>query len=186
MRDLVLETERLRLRPLTAADAPLLFELDGDPEVMRFISEGAPTPRERIEAEVLPRRLRVRETDVRLGFWVAYEKEAFAGWFCLKPDRIDPRVELGYRLRRTAWGRGLATEGGRRLVRYAFAEAALDRLTAHTLAANRDSQRVLAKCGFRSERAFTYPAEWLPGWTPTERAAVRYGLRGDQMLSSNF
>ena len=110
-------------------------------------------------------------------FWIASEKgsDAFAGWFCLKPDRLDPRAELGYRLRRAAWGRGLATEGGRRLVRHAFEGVGLDGLTAHALAANRASRRVLEKCGFALEGRFTYPPELLPGWTLEERQAVRYG-----------
>ena len=44
-----LETERLLLRRFTEADIPNLVELDGDPEVMRFINGGRPTPREEVE-----------------------------------------------------------------------------------------------------------------------------------------
>jgi len=46
-----LETERMILRRATPRDAHLLYELDSDPEVMRFISRGVPTPLERIERE---------------------------------------------------------------------------------------------------------------------------------------
>ena len=173
-----LETERLWFRPLTATDASLLFQLDSDPRVMRFISRGKPTPRHQIETEILPRWLRVRKTDVRLGFWMAYEKDtdAFAGWFSLKHEPFDPRIELGYRLRQACWGRGLATEGGRRLVRYAFDEANFRELTSHTLKGNQASQRVLEKCGFCFEQAFVYPANLLPGWAVEERRAMRYGI----------
>jgi len=53
--DVLLETRRLYLRRFHAADARLLFELDNDPEVMRFISKGQPTPLARIENEITPR-----------------------------------------------------------------------------------------------------------------------------------
>ena len=52
---ILLESARLRLRRFTAADLDRLVELDSDPEVMRWISYGAPTPRERYEREILPR-----------------------------------------------------------------------------------------------------------------------------------
>ena len=53
-----LETERLVLRRFTEDDADNLFELDGDPEVTRFITGGNPTPRDAIRYEILPRLLR--------------------------------------------------------------------------------------------------------------------------------
>ena len=62
-----LETARLLFRQFTTADARLLHELDSDPEVMRFISHGLPTPLERIEQEILPRWMRYYETPTHLG-----------------------------------------------------------------------------------------------------------------------
>lgn len=55
-RSRVLETERLRLRPLEAADADHLAELDADPEVRRYVHLGAPPTRADLEA-ALPRML---------------------------------------------------------------------------------------------------------------------------------
>ena len=49
-----LETERLQLRQFTEDDVDILVELDGDPDVMHFITGGRPTPREEIETDVLP------------------------------------------------------------------------------------------------------------------------------------
>jgi RimJ/RimL family protein N-acetyltransferase len=48
-----LETERLVLRRFTKADVDNLFDLDSDPEVMRFLTGGRPTPRDVIEKETL-------------------------------------------------------------------------------------------------------------------------------------
>ena len=54
MTDVLLETERLMLRRFGAQDIDALVELDADPQVMRFISDGAPTSRAEISTDVLP------------------------------------------------------------------------------------------------------------------------------------
>src|SRR6266571_4979973 len=115
-----LETKRLMLRRFTADDIDNLVELDSDPHVMRYINGGRATPREEIENAVLPRLLAYYERYEGYGFWAAVEKATgdFLGWFALHPrDDVPPDdVELGYRLRRSAWGCGYATEGSRALV----------------------------------------------------------------------
>jgi RimJ/RimL family protein N-acetyltransferase len=174
-----LETERLSLRRLTSADAPLLYELDSDSEVMRHISKGVPTPLEQIENEILPRWLGFYEIYGGLGVWAAHEKtsDRFLGWFHLRPDRYAPdEQELGYRLRRDAWGRGYATEGARALIDKTFHDLNIERIIARTLVGNTASRRVMEKCGMLFEEAFTYPLDLLPGWSEAERAAVKYGL----------
>ena len=107
-----LETERLILRRFTAADADLLIELDSDPDVMRYLAGGKPTPPEQIRDEFLPRLLGHYAKSPGYGYLAAHEKDggAFIGWFALQPTPQDPddQPELGYRLRRAAWGRGYA------------------------------------------------------------------------------
>ena len=119
-------TERLALRRFTEADLDNLFDLDGDPEVMRFLTGGKPTPREVIRNETLPRILHYYERFAGLGFWAVIEKSTgdFLGWFELRPPEGGgpDEVELGYRLRESAWGKGYATEGARALIRKGFTE----------------------------------------------------------------
>lgn len=187
--DLVfLSTERLFLRRFTLDDASLLYALDSDPEVMRYISKGEATPLERIEKDVLPRMLAYYERYDHLGFWAAHERasEAFIGWFHLRPDRFVPEErELGYRLMRRFWGKGYATEGSKALIHRAFTAWDIDKVVASTLIENTASQRVMEKCGLRFEAYFTYPERLLPGWTEEERSAVKYGLnRRDQRLNT--
>ena len=95
-----LETERLVLRRFTEADADDLFDLDGDPEVMRFLTGGKPTPRDVIRNETLPRFLHSYERFTGFGFWAAVEKSTgeFLGWFAFHPpeDAGPDEVELGY------------------------------------------------------------------------------------------
>lgn len=143
---------------------------------MRFISKGVPTPRKVIEEELLPRWKKLEQTDPACGFWaVDSELDEFLGWFHLKPDRLVPEdLELGYRLHRKVWGRGLATEGARALIAHGFSRTHCPRISATTLEGNLASRRVMEKCGLRLERHFVYAMELLPTWSDPERRAVRY------------
>lgn len=184
--DPFLETPRLFLRCFTPDDAPLLYDLDSDPEVMRYISQGQPTPLATIEEEVLPRWLAWYKKGQNMGYWAAHEQASgdFIGWFHFRPARYTPdAMELGYRLKRNVWGRGYATEGSTALLHKAFTEWEVAYVVATTLEANKASQRVMEKCGLRRERFFTYPESRLPGWTADERRGVQYGLTQEAYLS---
>jgi RimJ/RimL family protein N-acetyltransferase len=163
-----LETERLLLRRFTAADVDNLWELDSDPAVMRYLTGGTPTPRDVITQEILPRFLRSYERRDGCGVWAAIEKSsgAFLGWFSFRSrEGTSPdEVELGYRLRRAAWGKGHATEGARALIRTGFKELGVRRVVAATYEDNIASRRVMEKAGLRLVRAFRM--------TPEELAAV--------------
>lgn len=159
-----LETERLILRRFTEADADNLVDLDSDPEVLRYINGGVPTPRDVIQQEILPRFLRYYERYEGYGFWAAIEKTSgkFLGWFCLHPEEEDEdRVALGYRLRRSAWGKGYATEGAQALIRKGFAELGMWRVFAATYEYNVASRRVMEKVGMKLVRAYRPTPEQL-------------------------
>ena len=180
---LLMETNRLKLRLVAASDADWLWQLDSDPEVMRFISGGVPTPREVFEQVYLPRMLQTYPQGPQFGFWAAQirDSDQCVGWFHLRPEKQEPfEMELGYRLRRDVWGCGLATEGSLELLRRAFSEWQLPRVVAHTLSGNAASRRVMEKCGMRWEKDFICPEEWLPGKSEEERRAVRYGIRASE------
>jgi RimJ/RimL family protein N-acetyltransferase len=150
---ILLETERLVLRAFTAGDADLLVELDGDPEVMRFLNGGIPTSRAFIEREIVPRFTAYDGPDGAFGFWAAHRRPGgeFVGWFSLRKTDADVAA-LGYRLRRAAWGQGLATEGSRALIAKAFDELGIGRVWASTYQDNLASQRVMEKSGMRFVR----------------------------------
>jgi RimJ/RimL family protein N-acetyltransferase len=173
-----LETERLVLRRFTTADADILVELDSDPEVMRFITGGLPTPRAEIVNEVLPAFLGYYERYAGYGFWAALERATgqFVGWFHLRPAEDAPpgEVELGYRLRRSAWGKGYATEGSRALIDKGFAEFGAQRVFASTMVVNVASRRVMEKAGLRLVRTFRQP--WPYYIEGEEEGDVEYAL----------
>lgn len=173
-----LTTERLVLRRFTEADVDHLVELDGDPEVMRHLTGGRATPREVVERELLPLYFEHYRRFGDLGWWAAEERAggAFLGWFEFRPPDPQDRgeVELGYRLRRPAWGRGYATEGARALIHRGFTGLGVQRVVAYTMAVNEGSRRVMEKAGLRYVRTFQeeYP-EPLPG---SELGEVEYAL----------
>ena len=173
-----LETPRLWLRPFTEADEESLFALDADPEVMRWLTGGKPTPRHVIRDDVLPRMLRFHESLGSYGFWAAEEKSTreFLGWFEFRPAAggRPAEVELGYRLRRSAWGRGYATEGARALIDRGFAELGVQRVVATTMAVNLASRRVLEKAGLTLVR--TFHESWPDPIEGAEKGEVEYLL----------
>ncbi|MFH8369692.1 GNAT family N-acetyltransferase [Streptomyces sp. NPDC018031] len=173
-----LETDRLVMRRFTASDVEHLVELDSDPEVMRFINGGRPTPRETVVTAVLPRLLHDYRCTGDRGFWAAEEKSSggFLGWFEYRPLAEDSRevVELGYRLRRAAWGRGYATEGARALIRRGFTEPGVRRVTANTMAVNNASRRVMEKAGLVFVRG--YFGDWPEVIDGSEHGEVEYAL----------
>ena len=187
----LLETDRLLLRRFTEVDEDALFDLDSDPEVMRFLSGGAPTPRDVIRNDILPRFLRYDERFPGYGVWAAVEKATgeFSGWFSFQPSgEASDEVRLGYRLSRAAWGKGYATEGSKALIRKGFSELDVRRVVATTYEDNVASRRVMEKVGMTLSRTFrltpedlkkvdTYDATTLGLWDGED---VEYALgRGD-------
>ena len=161
-----LDTERLTLRPIAMDDVDLLVALDSDPEVMRFISGGEPTSRAQAE----------RIVRMSLGHrWLGFDNAAdeFVGWFGIRPSTAKSR-ELGYRLRREAWGHGFATEGSLAVIAVAFTLPGVDRVRAETMAVNLASRAVMERCGLGYVR--TFHLEWDDPIEGTEHGEVEYEI----------
>lgn len=180
-----LETERLVLRRFTANDVENVVDLDSDPEVMRYLTGGKPTPREVVRDETIPAWLAYYGRYAGYGFWAACEKATgdFLGWFHFRPHPDGQRrsdgslrdgVELGYRLRGSAWGKGYATEGSRALIRKGFTELGVTRVYAETMAVNVGSRRVMEKAGLRFVR--TFQQDWPERIPGDEHGEVEYAL----------
>lgn len=149
-RRILLETERLVLRRYERDDLDRLTRLNADPEVMRYIGDGSLRDREQTRAGIA-RAQRIYDLYPGLGFWVAEEKPKrnFVGVFALIYIPKTVEVEVGYRLVKSAWGRGLATDGARALVRYGLFELGLDRVVGLTHQENDPSKQVLMKAGLQ-------------------------------------
>jgi RimJ/RimL family protein N-acetyltransferase len=176
--EIFLETDRLVLRRFTEDDVDNLVELDSDPDVMRFINGGRPTPRHEVETDLLPAFLDYYERFAGYGFWAAVEKSTghFIGWFHFRPGKDAPpgEIELGYRLRKVAWGKGYATEGSRALIGKGFTELGVKRVVASTMVVNVASRRVMEKAGLEFVRIFHQ--EWPDKIDGDEEGDVEYAL----------
>lgn len=173
----LLETERMVLRHFTPDDLDELIELDNDPQVMRFINGGAPTPTADVQ-HFLDHWIGYDERGTGYGTFAAIDKSinGFLGWFHLRPGEgagLD-EPELGYRLVSRAWGRGLGTEGAVALVDLAFRSLGAARVYAGTMVVNTASRRVMEKAGLRLVRTFhaTWPVR-IPG---DEQGDVEYAI----------
>lgn len=165
--NLVLQTERLTLLPYSDSEVGLAIEVFTDPEVMRYadgVMEGdeirgqmpnwtrrggvggcigvwcirlrgaGDEPGERLgSVALLPLPVEIDDTDFDL----------------VVPGRMpDAEIEVGYYLKRSAWGKGYATEACRRLLRFAFEESPLEEVVATFTLGNDASRNVLLKAGF--------------------------------------
>jgi RimJ/RimL family protein N-acetyltransferase len=157
MNETRMATERLVLRPRTAADIEDNLDMDMDPAVHRFIWGNTPPDRE-------TQRRKIRDQIAtgwphRGGFWVVERKDerGFLGWCCLVPLEDSGLIEIGYRYVREAWGQGYATEAARRILDHGFRKLGIDPIVAVTHPQNLASQNVLLKIGLqRNGTAFHY------------------------------
>jgi RimJ/RimL family protein N-acetyltransferase len=175
---IILETPRLIMRQFTKDDVDNLFDLNSDPEVMRYINGGRPTPREVIRDEIIPFHLAVYNRLDRLGTWAAESSATgeFLGWFHFRPgpDTDITNIDLGYRLRRSAWNKGYATEGSQALISGGFTDLGVERVFGHTMTVNTASRRVMEKCGLTLVRTSAYEgADVIEG---AEHGEVEYAL----------
>jgi RimJ/RimL family protein N-acetyltransferase len=147
-----LETDRLLLRRWHADDAAPFAAINADPEVMRHIGGGVPLGRG-LSDDLLWRF--EREWEERgFGLWAVQERAApgvllgFCGLTVpmFLPELL-PAVEVGWRLARAAWGRGLATEAARAAVAFGFEEHAMAEILAIVDPENARSLRVAEKLG---------------------------------------
>jgi RimJ/RimL family protein N-acetyltransferase len=176
----VLRTTRLTLVPLAEEHLEFEVELDADPEVMRYL-----TPRPRTRAEVVEfhrRRLDLADGRPGLGFWVGLLDDEPVGWWLLDvPDDGPPdpgQAELGYRLHRRYWRRGLAGEGSRELLRHAFADLGLRRVIARTMAVNAGSRATMTSVGMTHVRDFH--ADFDEPVAGAEHGEVEYAITREQ------
>ncbi len=145
-------TERLFLRPLVRDDIDALVGMYGDPEVMRHIRDGR-------VADVASRRASLEESMSKqhppgLGVWGTVTRDRrddLLGWVCLVPLPDNDLIEIGWRFRRDAWGRGYATEAARELLRYGFETLGLDEIVAVLKPDNERSKRVVEKLGMTAD-----------------------------------
>lgn len=159
-----LETERLIIRPWKEEDREPFARLNADPEVMRYF----PSVLTRDKSDALIETARDRTRTDGFCFSPIEEKASckFLGFVGLSRPRyamplpFDPCVEIGWRLDRSAWGKGYATEAARAWLGFGFETLGLDEIVSFTAATNERSQKVMRRLGMQRDPDddFLHPA----------------------------
>lgn len=182
---MILETQRLILRPWKARDAEPFAALNADPEVMRHF----PRRLDRAGSDALIERMRAREARDGMTFHAAERRGdgAFLGMIGISyldmPDTaVDGAVEIGWRLARPFWGQGYATEGAEAWLGHAFTALDLPEIVAFTSQPNLRSQAVMRRLGMRRDPARDFDHPGVPEGSPL-RAHVTYALSRSDWLA---
>ena len=173
----IADTENLSLELATdsPADAELLFQLDQDAEVMRYINGGRVTTSAEFESVYLPRLRAYTNPASGWGLWkvTVTTRREFIGWILIRPEnfftdtRNDRRLEIGWRLCRRAWGQGYATEAARAVMSHVESLGNVDAFYALAMRDNAASIRVMQKLGLQFQKhddveSWTKPGEKIP------------------------
>ena len=163
--ELCLESDRLHYRPINEQDVDIATEIFTDPEVIKYVCDLA-TPEQ--VAENMPTDCR-RGAGGRLGIWILTRKDTGekigsavllpipidqddTDFSLLVPEQYpDAEIEVGYLLKRTAWGEGFATEACRRMLQFGFENTSLEEIKATADPDNKVSHKVLKKSGLTDQ-----------------------------------
>lgn len=153
MQNTVIETPRLILRAWRDEDRAPFAAMNADPEVMRYF----PAPYTREESDAMVDRISAMMAERGFGFYAVEEKGGapFIGFVGLSVPRFEaaftPCVEIGWRLVRSSWGQGYATEAAQAARDDGFERLGLNEIVSFTAVPNEPSQRVMQRIGFRHE-----------------------------------
>ncbi len=142
-------SKRLVFREFTTADASLLFGLNNDEEVRKYVHEPIPTVdsiKHSLHEVILP-----QYKLYNYGRWALYIKEnnEFIGWCGLKYIIEQKEIDLSYRLMKKYWGKGYATEAAKSTISYGFQQLHLPIIIARAYIENLGSLKVIEKCGMK-------------------------------------
>ena len=144
---IVFETPRLILGQFTEDDAALILDLNSDPEIVKYVHEPVLTSEEQAKKIIID--IILPQYKNNLGRWATYTKDnnEFIGWCGLKYRPELDEIDLGYRFKRSAWGKGFATEAAKHTLTYGLNDLNLKLITGRAHIENLASIKVLEKIG---------------------------------------
>lgn len=151
-----LETPRVILREFNQDDARPLHRILSEPGVLRYFPSSNPPKLERVERLIETHKRHWRENGY--GWWAAVDRSenVLIGWCGLGLLEETEEIEIKYLLKRSHWGRGIATEAADICIDYAFRKVDLDTIIGLTHPENIASQRVLEKIGLTFQKQEKY------------------------------
>ncbi|WP_435236819.1 GNAT family N-acetyltransferase [Psychromonas sp. PT13] len=152
-----IKTKRLLLRPFQDCDFGRAYQLLSDPEVMRYSLNG-PYSKQKSQSFIDQCILKSKKNEPTLFAVIDKKSMLFIGFCGFFSQKIQGKeeLELGYRLLKDYWGKGLATEAVMAVKNYAFSELGVTRLISLIETSNIASLRVSQKNGFKVEKQLLY------------------------------
>ena len=136
-------------------EADLLFQLDGDADVMKYITLGIPRTMDEVIEKSMPRILKSYQGKKDFGIFAAYliNSEKYIGWFQFEKDKeFEGSIEIGWRLKKQYWGNGYATEVATSLCELGIKMGKT--IVARAMIENLASIRVMEKAGLTIVKEF--------------------------------
>ena len=157
------DSERLTYHYVTEADADFLWELDQDEMVMKFINGGKKSSREDIQNIFVPRFQAYSNPALGWGLWrvETLDNKESIGWILVRPFGFftkspeSDNIELGWRFKRSSWGKGYATEAAN-AVKESLYEIGMDKFSAIANPENQASINIMKKLGLRFSHELEY------------------------------
>ena len=143
----MLESTRLIIRPAELEDAQNLFELNSDPDVVRYTGDASFNSMTEVQELIGNRMIQQFGQHKMSRFIVTLKDNTFLGWCGLKYFPETDEVDLGYRFMKKHWGKGYATESSMACLKYGFEELNLKRIIAKAMPDNVASIKVMQKLG---------------------------------------
>lgn len=144
-----LTSRRIYLKPISLDDLDFLYALNTDSEVIKYIYS-KPKTLEETQKDLEDYINYPQHYQLPTGLWLSFEKSTNApiGLFVLRKHNNTEEFEIGYRLAKSFWYKGYATEGAKRLLDYALDDLDLKRIIAVVHVENTASMNVIQKLGF--------------------------------------
>ena len=146
MKEYILETERLKLREIMPSDAAVMYNLNLDPEVIRYTGD---PPFESVNEAGTFIKNYPDYAKNGYGRWAVVRKEdgEVLGWCGLKYLAESGETDIGYRFFKKYWGQGYATESAEACLHFGFEKLGLDTIVARAMHENLASIHVMEKLG---------------------------------------
>ena len=176
--NLILETDRLLLRPLELTDADDMFAMDSNPEVHKYLWQTPALHIDEVIKVIEYVRSQYEKNNIGRFATIVKETNEFIGWTGIK--FVDDHVEngntnfydYGYRLNENFWNKGYATEASKAWLDYGFNQMKIDKMNAYTHSENGASNHILEKVGMKLMENYPDKDGVIWKWWQMENPAI--------------
>ncbi len=144
---IIFQSSRLHFSEFTETDSHLLYDLNSNPNVTKYVHE--PSTTFEVAANALNNIILPQYKLYGHGRWAVHLKsnDEFIGWCGLKYQKKADEIDLGYRFKEEYWGKGYGYEAAKATIDYGFKVLKLQTIYAKALPENTASWKIMEKCG---------------------------------------